>query len=254
MANISTANLQDKDIRNLEIKEKRYARCVGNPKELYIMTYPSGKKSFYLNYQNKMITIKEYREGIFSVAEARKQAIAILKELESGQDIEVVLGKSDKYNFTTLADRYLQIKKDNGLSAEVLKKMKQRIEKYLIPAFGDKDIKDIKHSHIYDTLKVLYNPSIPNSRRTTIQKLSSYLKGIFDLALDDLYIVSNPAYNIMSKFPSKKQHNRANNVNNDIKGLEKIKDIKEFIYELKCDTEMQISTKHALYLQILSAN
>ena len=36
MANISKANLLDKDIRNLEVLSKQYKKKVGNPKELYI--------------------------------------------------------------------------------------------------------------------------------------------------------------------------------------------------------------------------
>ena len=61
MANISTVNLQDKDIRNLEVKEKRYYRAVGNPKELYIFVYPTCRKTFSLKINGKYQTLKEFR-------------------------------------------------------------------------------------------------------------------------------------------------------------------------------------------------
>ena len=59
MANVSKANMLDKDIRNLEILPKQYKKKVGNPKELYIKIY----------------------QGIYSVAKARRDAIEIIKNL-----------------------------------------------------------------------------------------------------------------------------------------------------------------------------
>ena len=81
MGNISKANLMDKDIRNLQVKENKYPKACGNPKELYIWVYPSGIKTFSLYYDKKYMKIAEFREGIYSVAEARKDAIKLLKEL-----------------------------------------------------------------------------------------------------------------------------------------------------------------------------
>lgn len=38
--------LTQKDIDNLEIKDKRYMISVGEPKELYVRVNPTGKKFF----------------------------------------------------------------------------------------------------------------------------------------------------------------------------------------------------------------
>nr|WP_315005463.1 hypothetical protein [uncultured Campylobacter sp.] len=46
MANVAKQTLQDKDIRNLEIKSKQYIKAVSNPKELYLFVHPSGTKPF----------------------------------------------------------------------------------------------------------------------------------------------------------------------------------------------------------------
>ncbi|CUU87845.1 hypothetical protein [Campylobacter hyointestinalis] len=54
MANISRVNLQDKDIRELEIREKQYRKAVGNPKELYIWVNPSGVKTFLYSTKAKL--------------------------------------------------------------------------------------------------------------------------------------------------------------------------------------------------------
>ena len=48
MANIAKQTLQDKDIRNLEIKSKQYIKAVGNLKELYLFVHPSGTKNLFL--------------------------------------------------------------------------------------------------------------------------------------------------------------------------------------------------------------
>ena len=88
MANVAKQSLIDKDIRALVPKELKYKKVVGNPKELYIWVNPNGTKSFTLRYNNKFIKIKEFREGIYSVADARRDALKMLKELENGKDIE----------------------------------------------------------------------------------------------------------------------------------------------------------------------
>ncbi|MDD5787133.1 Arm DNA-binding domain-containing protein, partial [Campylobacter lanienae] len=96
MANISKANLLDKDIRALPLRQKQYIKSVGNPKELYIWINPNGIKSFCIriddNGKTKHIKLKEFRENLYSVAEARRDALKILKELESGKDINTIMG------------------------------------------------------------------------------------------------------------------------------------------------------------------
>lgn len=94
MGNISKANLQDKDIRALPLKPKQYIKSVGNPKELYIWVNPNGIKSFCIRInekgKTKHIKLKEFREGIYSVAEARRDAMKMLKELENNKDLQSI--------------------------------------------------------------------------------------------------------------------------------------------------------------------
>lgn len=83
MSRIARKILFDKDIRALQPKEKRYRVVVGNPSELIVFVYPSGIKSFALRVRKgnreKNIPLKRFRQGIYSVSEARKQAIEKLK-------------------------------------------------------------------------------------------------------------------------------------------------------------------------------
>ena len=107
MANKSHGNiLTDKAIRELPIKEKPYLKVCGEPKELYIRVNPNGKKSFFIWYREngykKRCLLKEFREGIYSIAEARKEALDKLKELESGKTIDQLKRRS-KGEFTFLS-------------------------------------------------------------------------------------------------------------------------------------------------------
>ena len=105
MSRASNANLQDKDIRKLQILDKRYSKAVGNPKELYIFVYPSGVKTFYIKHKKTSIKLHNFREGIYSVAEARRDAIDLLHSLINGLDLKE---NKDKYLFKSLFERYHQ--------------------------------------------------------------------------------------------------------------------------------------------------
>ena len=111
MANISKAHLSDKDIKNLKAKDKRYKVAVGSPKELYLFVHPSGTKTFFLRLAgDKIVSLKEFRPGIYSVAEARRDANALLAQLSQGKELNVILGKSDKYKSKNLFDEFIKIK------------------------------------------------------------------------------------------------------------------------------------------------
>ena len=115
MPNISKANLMDKDIKALPVKEKKYIKACGNPKELYIWIYPSKKKTFSLLYDGHYYMIKEFREGIFSVADARKEAIKMLKDLENGKE-QKEQKENEKYTFGALFERYAELKRKKRIS------------------------------------------------------------------------------------------------------------------------------------------
>ena len=107
MSRISRANLFDKDIRALAPMDKVYKKAVGNPKELYIKIYPSGMKTFFIQYKNmNYFKLKEFREGIYSVAEARRDAIEIIKKFDNG-----FIRSKDKYLLGTLFENYIEKKR-----------------------------------------------------------------------------------------------------------------------------------------------
>ncbi|HFP7510585.1 TPA: Arm DNA-binding domain-containing protein [Campylobacter jejuni] len=86
--------LTQKDIDNLEIKDKRYMISIGEPKELYVRVNPTGKKVFYLRASKfkNFITIGECQKGVLNVTNAREKAKDLLKSMYDGKFI----GKNDK--------------------------------------------------------------------------------------------------------------------------------------------------------------
>lgn len=255
MGNISKSNLQDKDIRNLEIKSSRYKKAVGNPKELYVFIYPSGMKTFMLKYNDAFTKIKEFRENIYSVAEARRDAVKLLKELESGKDITTIKGKNEKYHYKNLFNAYMEQKRKNGISESYIIKLVKMHEKYILPLFGDRDIKTIKYSDILSVLNTIFNPNNPRtSRLETIHRLINDIDKVFAIAQKDEYIAYNPAKELHKEFPTSSRFNLNNEQDTRLPSLIENDDIKAFLRDLKNDNELNLQTKRTIYLQILCVN
>lgn len=259
MANIAKTYLNDKDIRSLTPKERKYFRVVGNPKELCIFINPKGTKVFSLrirhNEKSYFYKIKEFREGIYSVAEARKDAIKLLKELEGGNDIQALKNANEKYKFKNLFALFMQQKRKKGLSDSYTKKVIQMHEKYLLPSLAEFDVKNIKYSDLLVILNAIYNPNNPRtSRLETIHRLINHLQGVFKIAIKDRYLDFDPSFGLKDEFPSPARFKVLHSIDTRYPALTQKEDLQDFIKDLKNDNKMELQTKRAIYLQILSVN
>ena len=231
MANISKANLQDKDIRNLQPKASQYRKAVGNPKELYIWVNPSGIKTFFI---------------LHNVEQAREEALKISKRLKSGADI-----RSDKYKLGTLFERYIKRKQAN-LSVGYTKKIVDQMKTYILPKFENIDIAAIKFSDLLEVLDPLFNPHNPKqSRLETIHRIINHLNAIFELAINDRYIDYNPCKALHEKFPTSNRFSIKNGIDTRYAAIIHEADLKEFLTDLRDDDKMDLQTKRAVMLQIL---
>ncbi len=120
MSRIATKILFDKDTRGLEPKNKRYRVVVGNPSELILFVNPSGVKSFALricnNGREKHIPLNRFRQGIYIVAEARKEACEKLKIVQSGGELN-----TQKYLFKNLYEAFIAQKHKKGQVESTIK-------------------------------------------------------------------------------------------------------------------------------------
>jgi len=252
MSRISRANLFDKDIRALAPMDKVYKKAVGNPKELYIKIYPSGMKTFFIQYKNmNYFKLKEFREGIYSVAEARRDAIEIIKKFDNG-----FIRSKDKYLLGALFEKYIEKKeKIDGLSKAYLDRVKSRMKAYILPKFGNVDIKDIKFNDLKSVLTPLFNPHNPkNSRLETIHRIINILNSIYENTIKDRYIDYNPCKALHDEFPTSNKFNLKNGIDKRYAALTDEAELKEFLIDLRDDAKMDLQTKRAIYLQILCVN
>ena len=123
MANVAKTHLFDKDIKNLapqiqRYKPKRYFK-VGDPKELCVFVNPKGTKKFSLRLKQKdkvvWYELKELRKGIYSVAEARKDALEVLKRYQQLGSVDLLKNGNEKYSFGKLFRLHLERKRNNAL-------------------------------------------------------------------------------------------------------------------------------------------
>lgn len=260
MANVSNTHLNDKDIRALKPKNTRYTKAVGDPKELYVFVNPKGTKKFSLRIKrddkSHWYELNEFREGIYSVAEARKDALQKLKDLQRADgNIEILKDGNEKYSFGNLFNIFIEQKQMIGLKHSYLSKIQQKCGKYLLPSLKHKDVKDVKYSDLLNILKPIYNPNNPNvNRLETIYCLIRYLHSIFKPALKDGYLEKDPSLYLSDEFPSKASFNKRHELDTRRPALTKDEDLREFIKDLKNDNKIQLQTKRAIYLHILSAN
>ena len=259
MANVSSANLTDKDIRGLEFKDQMYFKVVGNPKELYVYVSPKGLKTFKIRLRkdgkDTTKTLSEFRPGIYSVAEARRDANALLAQLSQGKELDVILGKSDKYKFKSLFDKLIEQKRRGENEESTIAKIIRMVSTYILPKFGDRDVKTIKRSELLEVFNAIFNPNNKKSRLVTIRRLIYYCGAVFDIAINDEYIIGrNPCAMLHKEFPTSDKHNKNHEINTEYPALTEEVDIKEFLDDLKTDDKLDLATKRALYLQILCVN
>nr|WP_314442741.1 tyrosine-type recombinase/integrase [uncultured Campylobacter sp.] len=255
MANISKAHLFDKDIRNLKAKDKRYKVAVGSPKELYLFVHPSGTKTFFLRLAgDKIVSLKEFRPGIYSVVEARRDANALLAQLAQGKELDVILGKSDNYKFKNLFDKFIEQKRKRNKESTIVRTIRT-VSTYILPKFGDRDVKDIKRSELLEVFNAIFNPNNPSkSRLETLRRLIGICKNVFNIAIKDRYIDYNPCFDLEKEFPTSYLFNHTHGIDTRYPALTEETNIKEFLDDLKADNNLDFSTKRAIYLQILCVN
>lgn len=84
--------------------------------------------------------------------------------------------------------------------------------------------------------------------------IANHLQGVFKIALKDRYLNFDPSFALKDGFASPARFNALHNIDTRYSALTQEKDLKEFLKDLKNDNKMELPTKRAIYLQILSIN
>ena len=177
--------LTDKKIKNAKPAEKTYKIFDGGG--LYVEIRKSGKKIFRLKYKNKTYTIGEY--PVVTLAEARKKAEEIKKSLFLGIDI-----RKKGYTFEEVTKEFLT-KAEKELSPKYFKSQVRKLENYVLPFIGGKEIEKITKADIVKVLKNVKNVKVPLSKPTdkteATRRVFILLRQIFKYAYTNDYIQAN---------------------------------------------------------------
>ncbi len=169
--------LTDKKIKNAKAKDKPYKLFDGGG--LYLEIRPTGKKIWRLKYKNKTYTIGEY--PIVSLKNAREYVAKVKKELYLGIDI-----RKEGVSLEDVANMFLEFKRQEW-SEKHYKINKARLEHYVLPFLGNKEIKKIQKQDIVKVLKKI--PSIKvnsikkGDRNEVTRRVYTLLKQIYKYAL-----------------------------------------------------------------------
>ncbi|MFQ6342921.1 Arm DNA-binding domain-containing protein [Campylobacter sp. VTCC 70190] len=158
--------LSQKDLDKLEPKEKAYLVPLGEPKQLYIKIHPSGKKVFQIREQRHKvyISIGEYVKEIFSLADAREEAILILRKIREGEYVgnefkDFTLEKAFEYYLETIGQR---------LSSTTIKKLECYYNKYIAPTLSKVEINKLNKQSFIPIFDLIYKKNLQETLIRTI--------------------------------------------------------------------------------------
>ncbi|WP_096027828.1 phage integrase central domain-containing protein [Campylobacter lanienae] len=152
---------------------------------------------------------------------ARRDAIKLLNKFdELGKDFNLLNG-AKKHTYKELFIKYMDKKiKIDGVSKDYAKRITLVHEKYIIPAIGNKNIKEIKYEDLVEILNNIFNPNNPNkSRLETIYRLISVMKNVFAIAIKSRYISYDPTFGLRDEYPSLASFYLKNNIDSRLPSL-----------------------------------
>ncbi len=196
-----TKPLTDTQIKKAKPKEKLYKLFDGEG--LYLEVKPNGAKTFRIKYRfnnkEKTYTIGKYPN--VTLAEARKE-LKKVKELLR-QDIDPIENKKAKVEkeklqnsllFGNIVNEFFELKA-HELSISHLKRQIARVNIYILPKIGDKEITKITKRDIIDIVKDVKNIKTPTTKNTdkteTAKRIYILLKQIFKFAIHNDYTDKN---------------------------------------------------------------
>lgn len=235
--------LTDKQISALKPQKNRYKKACGNPKNLYIVINPKGKKSFKFLLGNEVYNIGEF--PIFGLKEAREKANQILEQLSKEKKSLSLLKMQEQKQTTIFKYYYDEFINGKNIKPKTLKSIKGRHELYSKPLFNQ-DIKFLSENP--EILKTIIDNIEPKNILTdTKERLISDWEKIFDKAIFFRKISHNPAKGL-------KAHCGIRQEKVPRRAIEDEKTLKEFLQDLKDWQPLRsLSSKLALYLHILCA-
>lgn len=172
------------------------SRKIADGHGLMLLVAPSGSKSWYLrklvNGKEQMIFLGRYPEVSLAAARcaANEISIRLAQGLPAKEEPKRVI------TFGHAASEWLSLQKEKTTPA-YCKDIVQRLEKHILPVFGQMDITCIKPKQILDVLQNLSSMGI----KDTVRRLRMYMSQIFKYAIIAEYCDVDPAASLQGALP-----------------------------------------------------
>ncbi|EJG0884011.1 integrase arm-type DNA-binding domain-containing protein [Vibrio parahaemolyticus] len=207
-----TTSLTNTQIKQAKAKEKEYALSDGDGLSLRIR--PSGSKTWIFNYY----TPYTKKRSKISFGTFPDVSLAYARQQREEARVLVAQGIDPKYNreereqarrteientFEAFSLQYLDIKSKTAV-ASTIKKRKETLNNYLLPAIGGMSVTDVKPA----VLKRLLDPVYADGKVETVKRICIVANEIMRIAVTSGAIEFNPISDITKLYPAKKtNHN-----------------------------------------------
>lgn len=207
-----TTSLTNTQIKQAKAKEKEYAISDGDGLSLRIR--PSGSKTWIFNYY----TPYTKKRSKISFGTFPDVSLAFARQQREEARVLVAQGIDPKYNreereqarrteientFEAFSLQYLDIKSKTAV-ASTIKKRKETLNNYLLPAIGGMSVTDVKPA----VMKRLLDPVYADGKVETVKRICIVANEIMRIAVTSGAIEFNPISDITKLYPAKKtNHN-----------------------------------------------
>lgn len=169
--------LTEVGVKSAKAGDKQYK--LYDEKGLYLIVNPKGGKYWRFDYvfqgRRKTISLGVYPE--VSLKEARQRRDECRLKLKSGIDPACKINTVQAVTVKEVAEKWFELNRTKWKDSYT-RTVRYRLDRYVIPFFGNRYVADIKKTDIIDHLKSIEKAGLLNTTR----KLKVILSGIFDLA------------------------------------------------------------------------
>lgn len=202
--------LSELKIKNLKPREKRYMECDGQG--LYLAVYPSGEKYWYYRFwddgKDRKKALGRYPD--ISLKKARELRYQF-RYAEEGQPVV----------FSSVAQEWFENNYVPSRAERTVQMARSRLENFILPVFGGRDINSITPKEVFDTIKEIQE----SSRIHTGRRVKNLLSQIFSYAVASGVCKWNPVQQVTGALAPMPQAQHYSVINTETAARQVLKDI-----------------------------
>ncbi|MDA9557133.1 tyrosine-type recombinase/integrase [Vibrio sp.] len=240
-----TTHLSDKEIKNVEIKDKEYILADGNG--LNIRIRPNGTKSWQFRYSDPVTKkVTKIALGTYpnlKLANARKLANEHRNQVTLGFDPKQKIEeerqsalRKQSSTFILIAEQWFN-KKQKQVSDKHAERIWRTLELYILPKLGKSPIGEITRRDVIQVLR----PLEQQQKLSTIKRICQTMNQIMEFGVDCDLLGANPLTRMINAFEK-----------HEVEHMPSIRPelLHEFLNRLHLNSRMQNKTKYLLLWQL----